>query len=71
MTLELEPARLLWACRRGMLELDILLTKFLHDRYPSISSEEQKLFVRFLEENDQDLFSWLVKREKPLKFMRA
>ena len=56
---EQPPSKLRWACRRGMLELDVLLGNFLEERYLSLSPAEQIVFVELLNENDQDLFMWL------------
>lgn len=33
-------ARLRWACRRGMLELDVLLMPFVEEGYDALSAEE-------------------------------
>lgn len=54
----IEP-RLRWACRRGMLELDLLLGNFLEEAFLDLSEEDQAIFTRLLSENDQDLFMWL------------
>ena len=59
-------AKLRWACRRGMLELDVLLGHFLEEAYQKLPPEKQQLFVRLLNENDQDLFMWLTGRVTPL-----
>ncbi len=59
-------SRLRWSCRRGMLELDVLLGNFLEEVYVSLNEEEQLQFVQLLSENDQDLFMWLTGKEKPL-----
>jgi antitoxin CptB len=56
--LEILP-RLRWACRRGMLELDVLLGNFLEEAYLGLTAEDQQLFIRLLECNDQELFDWL------------
>ena len=53
---KISQKRLEWACRRGMLALDVLLRNFLREAYPKLSSDDQELFVHLLEENDQDLF---------------
>jgi antitoxin CptB len=53
------PPHLRWACRRGMLELDVLLGNFLEEAYLSLPKEEQDIFCQLLQENDQDLFMWL------------
>lgn len=59
------PPRLRWSCRRGMLELDILLGNFLEHAYLQLSPLEQALFVKFLECEDQDLFEWLTCKAIP------
>ena len=58
-------AALRWKCRRGMLELDLLLAPFLENKFSSLSEDEQLLFTRLLDENDQDLFNWLIRTEAP------
>lgn len=57
-------ARIRWQCRRGMLELDLLLLRFFDRYYLQLDGATQKLFEQFLTNNDQDLYSWLVKKEK-------
>jgi len=57
--------KLHWACRRGMLELDVLLGNFLKEAYPSLDLEGKKRFVYLLECSDPELFAWLVKNEEP------
>lgn len=58
-------AKLRWQCRRGMLELDLLLSPFLETHYAQLSIDEQKLFVQLLSSTDQDLYDWLVKQQLP------
>jgi antitoxin CptB len=53
--LELETRRLLWRCRRGMKELDILLERFARERYESAPVEQKRAFARLLELPDPDL----------------
>ncbi len=53
------PPRLRWACRRGMLELDVLLGNFLEEAFLLLSDSEQALFIQLLDASDQDLFLWL------------
>ncbi len=54
-----------WACRRGMLELDLILTPYVLERYPTASPAEQTVFIDFLASADQDLFDWLLKKKQP------
>jgi len=54
-------ARLRWACRRGMLELDVLLMPFMDDNAYDALTEPQKLvFQRLLTCDDPDLFAWFM-----------
>ena len=52
--------RLRWQCRRGMLELDYLLSDFVERGFDALSASEKADFVRLLGEADQDLQRWLV-----------
>ena len=61
----MEKNRLIWACRRGMLELDILLSRFVETRYEKLSDQDKLRFDVLLECEDQDLYNWLVKKIPP------
>ena len=52
--------KLRWQCRRGMLELDYALSDFLEQRYPDLPRDQQALFVRMLDFEDQLLLDWLM-----------
>ena len=57
--------RLLWASRRGMLELDLILTPFVENVYDTLSADDQLRFEVLLECEDQTLFMWFMQRENP------
>jgi antitoxin CptB len=57
--------QLKWRCRRGMRELDVLLERYLKERYPSAPAAEQQAFVALLEAPDPQLFAYVVQREVP------
>ena len=59
-----EISRLRWRCRRGMRELDVLLQRYLDQRYASAAEEEQQAFEALLELPDPQLFDLIVKRER-------
>lgn len=61
----MDKNRLFWASRRGMLELDIMLQRFLENTYDQLKPEEQLLYQHLLACEDQDLFAWLMNREEP------
>ncbi len=45
-----------------MRELDLLLTTFLTQRYPSLTATDQTAFEELLEYPDHDLLSWIMGR---------
>ncbi len=61
----MDTKHLRWACRRGMLELDLILLPFLENTLPGLSDEEQHLFEKLLECEDQDMFAWFLRRVDP------
>lgn len=61
----MEKNRLLWGSRRGMLELDLILQPFVENTYPVLDEADQKRYQLLLEEQDQDLFTWFLKRQDP------
>jgi len=60
-----EINRMRWACRRGMLELDLVLEPFVVARYASLSELDRQRFQRLLSCEDQELFAWFLRREQP------
>lgn len=65
MSEEKRGERLYWQCRRGMLELDLLLIPFLEQVYPQLSAEEQANFKDFLSLPDPQLYAWLMQQIEP------
>ncbi len=52
--------RLRWRCiRRALLELDILLTRFLDNGFDKLNDEEQQVFVELADMEDYDLWDLL------------
>lgn len=60
-----ELRRLAWRCRRGMLELDILLQRFIARYFSVLSLEELKAFDAFLDMPDNEF--WNVLQMKNLR----
>ena len=63
--MELETRRLLWRCRRGMKELDILLERFAREQYESAPAEQKRAFARLLELPDPDLADYFFGHATP------
>lgn len=57
-------ARLKWACRRGMLELDVLFLPFVEEAFDDLSDEDKETFERLLTCDDPDLFAWFMGHQK-------
>lgn len=60
-----ERSRLQWRCRRGVKELDVVLTRYLETRYDDDSETEQAAFDRLLDLQDPDILRYLFKQEEP------
>ena len=52
-------SRLIWRCRRGMREMDILLETFIEKEYDNLTLDQQRCFENFLNETDADIYSWM------------
>lgn len=54
-----EQRRLAWRCRRGMLELDILLERFLASYFERLNLDELRAFDAFLDLPDTEFWNIL------------
>ncbi|MCT7941124.1 MULTISPECIES: succinate dehydrogenase assembly factor 2 [Shewanella] len=57
-------ARVRWACRRGMLELDVLFQPFVETHYQQLPDNDKQTFIRLLECEDPELFAWFMGHEQ-------
>ena len=57
-------SRLKWACRRGMLELDVLFMPFVENGFGDLNQTEQLIFERLLTCDDPDLYAWFMGHQK-------
>lgn len=57
--------RLRWKCRRGMLELDLILLGFLENHYMKLSDDQKQIFETLLDEQDPQLFEWFMGKTFP------
>ena len=60
-----ELKALRWRCRRGMQELDILLSAFLEKGFPEQTPPVQQAFRRLLDSEDDVLWDWLSGQVRP------
>ena len=57
--------KLRWRCRRGMQELDILLSRYVEERFPSAPKCEQDAFQRLLETQDTVIYAYCLGQLQP------
>jgi antitoxin CptB len=61
----LQMGRLRWRCRRGMRELDELLTNYLSERFAAADPAEQAAFQELLDCPDVDLNAYCLGQRVP------
>ncbi len=54
-----------WQCRRGMLELDMLLLPFFDTGYERLVTEQKQAFIDLLAFPDQEIYAFLIGRQMP------
>jgi len=54
-----------WRCRRGALELDLMLQRFLKSGYSQLEPQEKQIFSELLDQQDPMLLEWLMGRTLP------
>ena len=53
-----------WASRRGLLELDLLLSPFVASAFSDLSPELRLAYRELLFQDDQDLMEWIMGRSE-------
>ena len=53
-------ARMRWRCRRGMLELDIILQRFIDNHYEQLDEYQLELLATLLSFPDHDLWNMII-----------
>ncbi len=62
-----ELAKILWQCRRGMLELDLILENFVKNYYLKLNEKQKAVFNAMLDYSDQELYNWFLGLEAPIE----
>lgn len=57
-----------YRCRRGLLELDLILNNFQENKLPYLTVEMKKLFLEFLEMDDNDIWHALDSKHYSKKY---
>ena len=63
--MEGERSRLLWRCRRGIREMDIVLQEFLNQSYDTLNDADKYSFAQLLDEADLDILNWIMGKDEP------
>jgi|CXWL01.1.fsa_nt_gi antitoxin CptB len=58
----IEPGKLKWLCRRGSLELDLILQKYLTSHYNLATDEERAQFIELLNLEDSELLKVMLEK---------
>ncbi|MBH44312.1 MAG: succinate dehydrogenase assembly factor 2 [Gammaproteobacteria bacterium] len=59
----MQISKIKWRCRKGLRELDILLTYFVETEYDNLSYKEKDLFLELIDFDSQELFNILLGKE--------
>jgi antitoxin CptB len=57
--------RVRWRCRRGLLELDIVLGRFVRQRYSAMDNEQRVIFDELLDMPDTELWDVITGKKEP------
>ena len=49
-----------WKCRKGIREVDILFSKYMEEVYRDLTSEQQKIFIEFIQQDTYEILDILV-----------
>ena len=55
--------RILWKCRRGMREIDLLLREFSQNKLNDLNKSDIDIFNEILNYDDQRLYDFIFKKE--------
>ena len=58
-------SEVIWKCRKGIREVDILLSRYTEKFYPHLSKEDKKIYVEFIDQDTYAILDVLVNDKKP------
>ncbi len=59
----MHTSKLKWKCRKGVRELDILLSKYIETSYDLLSVKEKDIFVEFIEKDTYEILDILMDKK--------
>jgi len=60
-----EFGKLRWRCRRGIKELDVLLTRYVDEQFRGASAADQQAFLGLLEGEDSTIYAYCFGQQSP------
>ncbi|HEY7987089.1 MAG TPA: succinate dehydrogenase assembly factor 2 [Methylophilaceae bacterium] len=60
--MSIEMQRMQWRCRRGLLELDIVLGRFVSQCYEHLTADQLRIFNDLLDYTDNELLDLIITR---------
>ena len=60
LNMDVEARRMLWRCRRGMKELDVLLERYVRSHLPAASADDRRVLLQLLDLPDPLLADYLL-----------
>ena len=60
-----EKSKLLWRCRRGVKELDVVFTKFVDSSYDGLNEQQKQAFLKLLDIEDPVILSYMLRQTVP------
>ncbi len=56
-------SKLKWRCRKGVRELDILLSKYIETSYSVLPTKEKDIFLEFIEKDTYEILDILMNKK--------
>jgi antitoxin CptB len=60
-----DAGKLRWRCRRGLRELDELLTNYLTEQFPGAAPAERAAFLQLLDSEDAEIHAYCLLQRQP------
>ncbi len=62
--MSVQKKRLLWLCRRGIREMDLLFKQYIDDNFDSLNQTQLEILESFMNEADLDIIDWIMERRE-------
>jgi len=63
--MDIEIGKLRWRCRRGMKELDVLLTRYVEEEYSKALPDDKAAFRQLLDSPDPLIYAYFLGQAAP------